>query len=71
MCLLLQISSCLLANLHNDAIFEFHPTVYFVKDPITKSILLRGTLKDGLYQFPVANSSSSHNAAHLGERVST
>ncbi|CAA0829228.1 Unknown protein, partial [Striga hermonthica] len=31
--------------------FEFHPTFCLVKDQVTKTILLRGTLEDGLYRF--------------------
>lgn len=35
----------------NRVFFEFHPEFCFVKDQVTKEILLKGILKRGLYQF--------------------
>ncbi|RVX00744.1 hypothetical protein CK203_026471 [Vitis vinifera] len=31
--------------------FEFHSSYFFVKDQVTKKILLKGWLRDGLYEF--------------------
>jgi len=33
----------------NYVFFEFHSSVFYVKDPITKEVLLSGRSKDGLY----------------------
>ena len=42
----------------NAVFFEFHSTHFFVKDQVTKQTLLKGWLRDGLYEFP--SSSSTH-----------
>lgn len=36
----------------NQVYFEFYPNTCYVKSQGTKKVLLRGTLKDGLYYFP-------------------
>ncbi|RVW20916.1 Retrovirus-related Pol polyprotein from transposon RE2 [Vitis vinifera] len=36
----------------NNTFFEFHPRFFFVKDQVTKKILLQGSLEHGLYRFP-------------------
>ncbi|WVZ48888.1 hypothetical protein U9M48_000283 [Paspalum notatum var. saurae] len=36
----------------NDAIVEFHPDSFFVKDRATKHLLLRGKCRNGLYALP-------------------
>ncbi|RVW93124.1 Retrovirus-related Pol polyprotein from transposon RE1 [Vitis vinifera] len=35
----------------NAVFFEFHSSCFFVKDQVTKKILLKGWLRDGLYEF--------------------
>ncbi|RVW64436.1 Retrovirus-related Pol polyprotein from transposon RE1 [Vitis vinifera] len=35
----------------NAVFFEFHSSYFFVKDQVTKKILLKGWLRDGLYEF--------------------
>ncbi|GFP84907.1 retrovirus-related pol polyprotein from transposon tnt 1-94 [Phtheirospermum japonicum] len=47
----------------NSVYFEFHPTSCYVKDQVTHQILLRVSLRNGLYKFDIqlANSSSSPN----------
>nr|CAN82380.1 hypothetical protein VITISV_021579 [Vitis vinifera] len=35
----------------NVVFFEFHSSYFFVKDQVTKKILLKGWLRDGLYEF--------------------
>lgn len=35
----------------NDVFLEFHSCFCLVKDKVSKKVMLRGTLKDGLYQF--------------------
>ncbi|RVW86356.1 Retrovirus-related Pol polyprotein from transposon RE1 [Vitis vinifera] len=35
----------------NAVFFEFHSSYFFVKDQVTKKILLKGRLRDGLYEF--------------------
>ncbi|RVW48987.1 Retrovirus-related Pol polyprotein from transposon TNT 1-94 [Vitis vinifera] len=42
----------------NDVFFEFHSSYFFVKDQVTKKILLKGWLRDGLYEF--SSSSPPH-----------
>ncbi|KAG8491206.1 hypothetical protein CXB51_014365 [Gossypium anomalum] len=43
----------------NNVFFEFHPSYYVVKDIQTGETLLRGRVRDGLYQFSVDSSFSS------------
>jgi uncharacterized membrane protein YgcG len=52
--------------LDNNAFVEFHPNCFFVKDRITKTILLRGGCKHGLYTLP----SSSPSQALLSTKIS-
>lgn len=35
----------------NNVYFEFHPNVCYVKDQVSKTVVLEGKLKDGLYAF--------------------
>ena len=50
----------------NNVYFEFFPNSCFVKDQITQVILLKGTLKNGLYAFDLAfiDLNSSQNSHH-------
>ncbi|KAG8472152.1 hypothetical protein CXB51_036605 [Gossypium anomalum] len=48
----------------NNVFFEFHPSYCVIKDIQTQEILMRGQVRDGLYQFSVASafpSPSAHN----------
>ena len=36
-------------NLENNVFFEFHPFLFYVKDLMTKKVLLSGQSRDGLY----------------------
>lgn len=54
----------------NRVFFEFHPSLCFVKDQVTKAIILKGILSDGLYKFslhkppqPSRNKFSSFNSS--------
>ena len=49
----------------NNAIVEFHPFSVFVKDKITKKVLLRGMLKDGLYRVNVSDAKHVNNLSFL------
>lgn len=46
--------------LDNNVLFEFHPNVCFVKDWDTKTVVLRGSLKNGLYVFNEDQIPKSH-----------
>lgn len=35
----------------NNVVFEFHPTVFYVKDRPTGRVVLQGQIKNGLYHF--------------------
>ena len=37
----------------NNVFFEFHPSVFFVRHQVTRSILLQGNLEGGLYAFNI------------------
>ena len=39
---------------NNNVYFEFFPNSYFVKDQVTQVILMKRTLKNGLYAFDLA-----------------
>jgi hypothetical protein len=43
----------------NHVFVEYHPYVFFAKDPITRNVLLRGRCKGGLYPFPSLELSTS------------
>lgn len=43
----------------NNVFIEFHSSHFFVKDEVTKKVLLQGMPKDGLYPFPSSISSPS------------
>ena len=45
----------------NEIYFEFHSFLCFVEDVVIEGIVLKGTLKDSLYQFPLLRLSSSTN----------
>ena len=42
----------------NNTFVEFHPQFFLVKEQVTKKVLLKGRLKQGLYKFPTSFSSS-------------
>ena len=43
----------------NNTFVEFHPQFFFVKEQVTKKVLLEGHLERGLYKFPTIFSSST------------
>lgn len=54
----------------NNVFIKFHSSHFFVKDEVTKKVLLQGTPKDGLYPFPSSISTSSPSQSFLCQRVS-
>jgi hypothetical protein len=42
-------------SLDNNIFFEIHPWFFLIKDRDTRSILLRGRCRDGLYPLPASN----------------
>ncbi|KAA8525161.1 hypothetical protein F0562_006975 [Nyssa sinensis] len=54
----------------NNVFVEFHSSHFFVKDEVTKKVLLQGTPKDGLYPFPSSISTSSPSQSFFSQRVS-
>jgi hypothetical protein len=53
----------------NNVFIEFHPTFFCVKDIPTRTPLLHGPSKDGLYLWPFSRHSSTKPAAYHGEKV--
>jgi histone deacetylase 1/2 len=56
--------------LENNVFFEFHPFVFYVKDFMTKEVLLSGRSGDGLYVLS-ESSATSLPQAFLSTRIST
>jgi histone deacetylase 1/2 len=56
--------------LENNVFFEFHPFVFYVKDLMTKEVLLSGRSGDGLYVLS-ESSATSLPQAFLSTRIST
>jgi histone deacetylase 1/2 len=55
----------------NDIFVEFHKYFFFVKDKVTKRILLRGRSRGGLYPLPFNRVSASGRQASSGIRLSS
>ncbi|KAL3634153.1 hypothetical protein CASFOL_021207 [Castilleja foliolosa] len=51
--------------LDNNVFFEFHPFFCLVKDQVTQTTLLKGTLKEGLYQFTLDHPGHSDNKGDM------
>jgi hypothetical protein len=54
----------------NHVFIEFHPSVFYVKDLRTGTLLLKGPSRGGLYPWPTSSLSGRPQVAFVGERVS-